>query len=103
MPTKPATLSEPTRLPLVQQFVSVLWPSFITASLATIVFFTLFDPVELSLIAGLPEITRIAGYTIGFFAFWAVTSLSSALTCYFRRPCPPRANAEPASGAGQQT
>lgn len=91
MPTRPATLPESNRLPLVQQFVSILWPSFVTAAFATIVFFTLFDPIELSLIAGLPEITRMAGYTIGFFAFWLMTSLSSGLTCYFRRPCPPRA------------
>ncbi len=95
MPTKPATLPESTRLPLVQQFVSILWPSFVTAAFATIVFFTLFDPIELSLIAGLPDITRMAGYTIGFFAFWLVTSLSSGLTCYFRRPCPPRVGNAP--------
>jgi hypothetical protein len=94
MPTKPTSLPEPTRLPLVQQFVSVLWPSFITASMATILFFTVFDPVEMALISGFPEITRLAGYTIGFFAFWLLTSVSSGLTCYFRRPCTPRIDDE---------
>lgn len=77
-------------LPVVQRIASVLWPSFLTAAVATIVFFTLFDPVQLSLIAGGPEISRTAGYTFGFFCFWMITAVSCALTCYFRRPCPPR-------------
>ena len=80
MPTQPATQPDQD-LPVVQRIVSVLWPSFLTASVATIVFFTLFDPVMLSL---------VAGYTFGFFSFWLLTATSCALTCYFRRPCPPR-------------
>jgi hypothetical protein len=90
MPTKPATAPDRDPLPVVQQIVSVMWPSFLTASIATIVFFTIFDPLELSQVAGGPEVTRLGGYTIGFFAFWLLTSISCALTCYFRRPCPPR-------------
>jgi len=90
MPTRPTTLPDRNQLPVMQQIISVMWPSFLTASAATIIFFTLFDPVELSLISGGPEITRLGGYTIGFFCFWLLTSISSALTCYFRRPCPPR-------------
>ena len=99
MPTKPTTLTDRNELPMIQQIISVVWPSFLTASAATIVFFTLFDPLELSLIAGGPEITRTGGYTIGFFAFWLVTSISSALTCYFRRPCPTPKELPPGSGA----
>jgi hypothetical protein len=90
MPTQPATLPEKDQLPPVQRMVSVLWPSFLTAGVATIIFFTLFDPVQLSLLAGGPDISRIAGYTFGFFCFWLLTATSCALTCYFRRPCPPR-------------
>jgi hypothetical protein len=89
MPTQPATQPD-NDLPVIQRIVSVLWPSFLTAGIATIVFFTLFDPVELSMVAGGPEISRIAGYTFGFFCFWLLTATSCALTCYFRRPCPPR-------------
>lgn len=76
-------------LPVVQRVISVFWPSFITAGCFTIIFFTLFDPIQLSLISGGPEITRLGGYTIGFFSFWSLTALSCALTCYFRRPCKP--------------
>ena len=90
MPTNQATQDERPDLPTIQKVVAVLWPSFITAGLATILFFTLFDPIELSLIAGGPEVTRLGGYTIGFFLFWLLTSVSCALTCYFRRPCTPK-------------
>lgn len=86
MSTLPATHSDKNQLPLVQQIASVVWPSFLTASLATIVFFTVFDPQELGTIGGFPEVTRTGGYTLGFFFFWILTSLSCALTCYFRRP-----------------
>jgi hypothetical protein len=80
------TDADKSPLPVVQQIVSVMWPSFIVASIATIVFFTVFDPVAVGELAGIPELTRTGGYTIGFFCFWLLTSISSALTCYFRRP-----------------
>ena len=86
MPTLPATRSDQNQLPVVQQIVSVMWPSFLTASAGTIIFFTLFDPTDLGSIAGFPSLTRMGGYTIGFFSFWLLTSISCALTCYFRRP-----------------
>ena len=86
MPTQPATSQQPEQIPAIQNIISVLWPSFLTAAVATIVFFTLFDPIELGRLLGL-ELTRMAGYTGGFFAFWFLTSISCALTCYFRRPC----------------
>lgn len=86
MSTLPATQTDKNQLPVVQQIISVMWPSFLTASAATIIFFTVFDPTELGIIGGFPELTRMGGYTIGFFAFWLLTSISCALTCYFRRP-----------------
>jgi len=86
MSTLPATRPDKDSLPIVQQIVSILWPSFLTASLATIVFFTLFDPSELALIGGFPGLTRTGGYTLGFFCFWLLTTLSCTLTAYFRRP-----------------
>jgi hypothetical protein len=90
MPTQQSTEPERPDLPVIQKIIAVLWPSFLTAGAATILFFTVFDPNELSMIAGLPEVSRLAGYSIGFFLFWLLTSISCALTCYFRRPCTPR-------------
>ena len=86
MSTQPATQPDKNQLPVVQQIISVMWPSFLTASAATIIFFTLFDPTDLGIIGGFPDLTRMGGYTIGFFCFWLLTSISCALTCYFRRP-----------------
>ena len=79
--------SSETCIPVVQQISSVLWPSFLVASIANAVFFTLFDPVELTLYFGLPDVTRTGGYSIGFFLFWLTTALSSLGTSYFQRPC----------------
>jgi len=87
MPTQQVTRDPDTQLPVVQQIASVLWPSFLTAGVATVLFFTAFDPRGLVLYNWGLEISRLGGYTIGFFLFWLLTSISSALTCYFRRPC----------------
>ncbi len=74
-------------IPTIQRIMAVLWPSFLTSGIATGIFFTLFDPLDLIHIAGLPEISRMGAYTIGFFLFWLLTAGTCALTCYFQRPC----------------
>ena len=73
--------------PMVQKIIAILWPSFLTAGLATILFFTAFDPELILTVSGYGNISRLGGYTIGFFLFWILTSSSCALTCYFQRPC----------------
>ena len=74
-------------IPTIQKIIAVLWPSFLTSGVATILFFTAFDPQILSLSGGFGEISRLGGYSIGFFLFWLLTSFTCALTCYFQRPC----------------
>lgn len=77
---------------------AVLWPSFLTAGVATMVFFANIDPETLRS-QTLPDwqISRQAGYTIGFFMFWAVTAASSLLSVFLFRTPPQRAN-EPLPG-----
>lgn len=75
-------------LPLVQRLASVLWPSFLLAGLGTVGLFTAFDPQEVGECLGRP-MDRLGAYTVGFFLLWGLTAASSALTCYFRHPCPP--------------
>lgn len=58
----------------------VLWPSFLMAIVATGLFFSLIDPLELVLLDGRIQIHTIGAYTIGFFAFWLLGILSSGLT-----------------------
>jgi len=71
-----------------QYVVAVLWPAFLTAGLATTLFFTFFDPIELAHASGRADadVTRIGAYSVGFLCFWLLTTLSSALTQYFQRP-----------------
>ncbi|WP_422507390.1 hypothetical protein [Stenotrophomonas sp. GZD-301] len=72
---------------LIQQWGAVLWPSFIAAGLASLVFFAFVDPLRLREIS-FPQqaISRELGYTVGFFMFWAVTAAASALTGFLLRP-----------------
>ncbi|HDS0947912.1 TPA: hypothetical protein QDZ34_001122 [Stenotrophomonas maltophilia] len=81
------TPSSGRRQRLIQQWGAILWPSFVAAGLASVVFFAFVDPLRLQAIS-FPgsTISRELGYTAGFFMFWAVTALSSAVTWYLQRP-----------------
>ena len=65
----------------------VLWPSFLAACGASLLFFAAVDPALLRdagprLFAGLePE----AGYALGFLFFWGVGAVASALSIYLIR------------------
>jgi hypothetical protein len=77
----------PQDIPLVQKIVAVLWPSFLTAGLATVIFFTVFDPTDLHPFGAELELSHLGYYTLGFFCFWGLTLVSCLLTVYFRAPC----------------
>jgi len=74
-------------IPVIQRVIAVLWPSFLTSGFATGLFFTAFDPIDLMMISGQVEISRMGVYSIGFFLFWLLTAASCGLTCYFQKPC----------------
>lgn len=64
----------------------VAWSSFAVAAVATMLFFATFDPVVLAQAATFPfELTRFAGYTIGFFALWALTAFASMMSLFLAR------------------
>ncbi len=71
----------------LQPVVAVLWPSFLVAGMATVVFFTVFDPQTLGHCLSPWDISRVGAYSVGFFLFWLLTLSSSLLTLYFQRPC----------------
>ena len=74
--------------------VAVLWPAFVIAAFAEFVVFALLDPAALHLPSG-ESMSRPAAYTVGFFVFWALGALSSALTLYLLRgPVHPAASAQ---------
>ena len=73
-----------TRLEIIG---AIVWPSFLAAAAATMVFFAMFDPPRLGEIVTSPfELSRLEGYTLGFFLFWLLTALSSYLTALLLLP-----------------
>lgn len=73
--------------PLAQRLGAILWPSFFSAGVATMVFFAFVDPLALRDIS-LPwlAISRAGGYSIAFFLFWAATAGASLFTWILLRP-----------------
>lgn len=61
-------------IPTIQKVISVLWPSFLTAGIATILFFTAFDPQLMMALGGFEQVSRLGGYTIGFFFILVINS-----------------------------
>lgn len=71
---------------VAHRVITVLWLSFLMAGIATGVFFSVIDPLELKYCVDFPEISRTAAYSIGFFLFWLLTSSSSLLAAFFIYP-----------------
>jgi hypothetical protein len=71
-------------IPLIQRVIAILWPSFITAGIATVLLTTAFDPAEIFIDY---DINRLGVYTICFFMFWLFGAVTAAATCYFLKPC----------------
>jgi hypothetical protein len=75
-----------SNIPTIQKVIAILWPSFLTAGVETIVFFTLFDPQDVFLEY---DVSRLGAYSIGFFLFWGFAIMPCMLTMYFAKPCKP--------------
>ena len=74
-----------------QAIAIVVWVSFLSAAVGTMLFFALFDPVELSILFDEDlEIGREAGYAAGFFFFWILAAACSAVTAWLVRTAPKR-------------
>ena len=75
-----------------QAIAIVVWISFLVAAIGTMLFFALFDPVDLSGIFDDDlDIGREAGYAAGFFFFWLLTAIASGVTAWLVRTAPKRA------------
>ena len=85
-PERAGTPTSAMRLPPVARVGAIAWPSFFAAGVAAMVFFAIVDPVELAAMTWpRASISREAGYTIGFFMFWACTLSSSLFTAVLCR------------------
>ena len=69
----------------MQRTMWILWPSFLVAAVAEMVFFAVFDPGELTLFGRSIELSRTAMYSIGFFMFWGLGAASSWLSMFLER------------------
>lgn len=79
----------PSWSPSAQIAAAVLWPSFLAASLATMLFFAFVDPeVFRDLLSPAFDLDRMTGYAIGFLFFWFMTALSSGVSVYLLRTGP---------------
>jgi len=66
--------------PRRRRWLTVLWCSFLTASVATMLFFAFVDPA--ADFGG----TRTAAYSAGFLFFWLICAIASAMTAWLMTP-----------------
>jgi len=64
----------------------ILWPSFLVGAATSATVFAMVDPLDLVLF-GAVQLSRQAVYAGGFFLFWLMAALSSALSL-FMAPAP---------------
>jgi hypothetical protein len=62
------------------RMMRVIWPAFLIAGIAELIFFSVFDPFDLHFFGATLDLSREAIYTMGFFGFWGLGIASSALT-----------------------
>jgi hypothetical protein len=70
---------------MAQRLMWILWPGFVMAAVAELIFFAVVDPQDLHFFGQPLALSRTAIYSLGFFSFWALTSGTSALTCLLQR------------------
>jgi hypothetical protein len=64
---------------------TALWASFLAACAASLIFFAVFDPELLSDASDHAlQLSRPAGYAVGFFFFWAIGGLACAILSVLR-------------------
>ena len=63
-----------------QRWMWILWPAFLMAGVLEVLVFGFVDPNDLHWMGQPLEWSRQAVYSVAFFAFWIITSVSSALT-----------------------
>ena len=59
----------------------VLWPSFLIGAATSATVFALVDPLDIEFL-GYIQASRQVVYALGFFLFWLMAVLSSALTMH---------------------
>ena len=58
----------------------IIWPAFLMAGVIEMLVFSMIDPEDMYWFGHPLEFSQQAIYTLSFFAFWLITSISGALT-----------------------
>ena len=66
----------------MRHIIWVLWPAFIAAGIAEIVFFTVIDPQQLYFFGQPVALPAMPTYSIGFLLFWVICAGSSLLSWF---------------------
>ena len=66
----------------MKHIIWILWPAFIAAGIAEIVFFTVIDPKQLFLFGQPVMLPAIATYSIGFLMFWLMCCGASLMSWF---------------------
>ena len=73
----------------LRKIMSVGWTSFLTACIASVLFFAVFDPARISAAADWPlDLSRMGGYAAFFFFFWAIGIAAASTTLMLMRRDP---------------
>ncbi len=64
-----------------RSWMLILWPSFLMAGVTSALVFAMVDPLDVTFFGHL-EADRQLVYAGGFFLFWIMAALSSALTIF---------------------
>ncbi|PUE35955.1 hypothetical protein [Limnohabitans sp. Jir72] len=65
---------------LAKRMMWIAWPAFLVAGLFEVLVFGMVDPQSLEWFGHPLALSRQGVYTLSFFAFWALTMVSSGLT-----------------------
>jgi hypothetical protein len=65
---------------LSQRLMWIVWPAFLVAGILDALVFTFVDPQDLRWFGQPVALSRLGVYTVGFFLFWLIAMISSALT-----------------------
>ena len=65
---------------LRQRLMWIVWPAFLMAGVTEMLVFTMVDPQDMHWFGHELALSRQGVYTVSFFAFWFVISLSGAVT-----------------------
>lgn len=63
-----------------QRWMWIVWPAFLVAGVLEMLVFAVVDPQDLHWLGQPVGLSRQEVYTLAFFVFWMITTVSSALT-----------------------